>query len=466
MSEIKKIFDEISSEPGSNKKMEILSSYKDNELLKRVLYLANSPRIKFYIKQIPEYTPDNSSPEKLKWGLDGLKLLSSRKFTGHEATKWLQVILSGLSKDDAYIIERIIDKDCRIGMADNNINKVFKKLIEQTPYMGAKAFEENLARKIFENRRQGYSQIKMDGRYCNAIIRNGVVDLESRQGEATILEGATFLEELKQWQDCVLNGELTIDGIPDRAIANGIVTSLISIGKKKIDGEDIKKELEKFEKKNKMSFEEALKLVKFTVWDKITVEEYENAYSDRTYDYRFGELAGILLGVHKPKMIALIEHKLVSSYEEAMEHFLSALSRGLEGTILKACSTKWEDGKHNNQIKMKLEMDVDLKIVGFNYGTGKNEKVISSLNAESSDGRVFTRPTGIDEETMKFITDNQDKLLGTIVEVKSCGLTKDSEGNYALLHPVFKKLRDDKNTCDSFDSIQKIEAMAKGLVPN
>lgn len=109
-------------------------------------------------------------------------------------------------------------------------------------------------------------------------------------------------------------------------------------------------------------------------------------------------------------------------------------------------------------------MDVDLKIVGFNLGTGKNANVVSSVTAESSDGLVRTRPTGMNEKLMQFITDNQDKLLGTVVEVKCSGLSSDSAGNYALLHPVFKTLRDDKDTCDSLQSIKEIENMAKGLV--
>ena len=118
----------------------------------------------------------------------------------------------------------------------------------------------------------------------------------------------------------------------------------------------------------------------------------------------------------------------------------------------------------NHQIKLKLEITVDLKIVGFNLGTGKNAEVISSLNAESSDGKVFTRPTGIDEETMEYITNHQDELLGTIIEVKCCGLSKNSEGAYSLLHPCYVKLRaGEKENADSLDDIIKIENMAKGL---
>jgi hypothetical protein len=108
-------------------------------------------------------------------------------------------------------------------------------------------------------------------------------------------------------------------------------------------------------------------------------------------------------------------------------------------------------------------MDVDLRITGFNYGTGKNINVISSVNAESSDGKVVTRPTGINESMMQYITDNQEALLGTIVECKCSGLSQDFDGNYSLLHPVFKSLRDDKDTCDDLHAIIAIENMVKGL---
>ena len=53
---IKQIFDEIASTSGNNAKIDVLKKYSDNELLKRVLYMANSKRVKFYIKRVPEYT--------------------------------------------------------------------------------------------------------------------------------------------------------------------------------------------------------------------------------------------------------------------------------------------------------------------------------------------------------------------------------------------------------------------------
>jgi hypothetical protein len=457
---IKDILDEIAAESGSNMKMEILGKYRDNELLKRVLYLAKSKRVKFYIKQIPENESSFNPSYKLEEAVGDLRVLSDREVTGHAAIEFLTTTLSSLSEDDAYVIERIIEKDLKIGMGTSNINKVFPKLIEKTPYMGAKSFSEKLARNILVN--PAYSQIKMDGRYCNAVIQDGDVDLVSRQGETTHVGDAPFLKELSKVDNCVLNGELTIDG-HDRYEANGMISSIVDIeGKKDVRGvEETQKHINKFESKHG-SYEDAISSIRFTVWDMITVEEYFNKKSTTSYSDRL-EMLGRLLPDRE--MVSLVESKYVTTYEEAIEHFQDALDRGLEGTILKSTSGTWKDGKPNWQVKMKLEMSIDLKIVGFNYGTKgtKNENVISTLQTESSCGLLKTNPSGMKEKMMNQVTNNQESLMGTIVEIRCCGLSQDSDGNWSTLHPSVVKLRDDKDTCDSLESAQEIEDMAKGL---
>lgn len=468
---IKEIFDEINSVSGDKDKMAVLAKYKDNDLLKQVLYLCKSKRVKYYIKQLPDYEPDNTgSAETLAWGLHGLIAISDRKYTGHDATKWLQIVLSGLDVDDAYIIERIIDKDPKIGMGTTFINKVFGEFIEDTPYMGAISFDEKKAKAIFNGGKKGVSQIKMDGRYCNAIIRNGDVELESRSGEPTIITDALFIKELAKFDDCVLNGELTIKGVP-RYESNGIIASLIDISSKyseRTHDENIKK-VAAFEKKHG-PMEEWVNRITYTVWDTISVEEYFTKKSKTPYADRLGNCRQLLVKAGDPSMVQLIESRLVSSYAEAMAHFQEVLSTEVdgvpqEGTILKAVDGEWKDGKPVWQIKMKLEMDVDLKVVGFNYGTKgtKNENVISSLSCESSDGLVKTRPQGIKEDMMKEITENQDKWLGKIVQVKCNGLSSNIDGEYSLMYPSFICLRDDKDTCDSLESIKEIENMKKLL---
>jgi hypothetical protein len=462
---IKHILDEIALEPGSNAKMDILRKYKDNELLKRVLYMAKSPRLKYYIKQLPEYThTEGVLSATLDSCLDRLiDQLSTRNKTGNEARALLSIMLESSHPDDAYVIERIIEKDLKIGMGTSNINKVFPKLIEKTPYMGASSFKEQLARDILAEG-IAYSQIKMDGRYCNAIIEDGEVYLESRSGEETYIPMSNMVHALYQFpKDCVLNGELTIDGI-DRNESNGIINSVISISKKLRDGVDAEKDKRHILDRHNISYEEALEQIKFTVWDMVQVEEYLDGKSKIDYTSRLMALTGYLSSIENDS-IRLIESKKVKTYAEAMAHFQEALARGEEGTILKSSSGTWKDGKPKWQVKMKLEMDLDMKIVGFNYGTEgtKNEHLISSLNVESSCGLVKTRPTGINEADMKYITENQEVLLGSIISMKCSGLSHDNEGNYSTLHPVFKVIRDDKTVANSLDEIKKIEEMIKTL---
>lgn len=464
---IKQIFDEIGNESSTKQKEVILAKHKDNELLKRVLYLAHSPRVKYYIKQILPYMADDENPISLELGLDGLTPIISRELTGNAALTHLANLMGNLSTDDADILERIIARKTRINLGTTIINKIWKGHIEETPYMGAVSFDEKKARKIFEKGGLGFSQIKMDGRYCNVIIEDGVVTMESRQGSATVLPNARFLNELTKFGDCVLNGELTIDGVP-RYESNGIISSLIDICDNMDDRTDKEnaKKMEAFVKKHG-DFQARLDSIRFTVWDVITLDEYIETSCKHPYHLRLIKLDGLIRDA-KSTMVSLIESRVCETYGEAMSHFQEALEDGQEGTILKSSVGEWKDGKPVWQIKMKLEMDVDLRIIGFKYGgkNTKNEHVISSLIAESSDGFVVTDPSGMKESEMIYVTENQDKLLGTIVQCRCCGLSKNKAGNYALLHPSVVTFRDDKNTCDSLESIREIENMVKTLIVN
>jgi len=461
---IKNILDEIANLSGKNDKRDLLMSHADNELLKKVIYAAHSPRIKYYIKQIPEYTNNASVQMPLDWALEKLTDISDREVTGGDASKYLSYILSQLHTDDAYVIEKIIGKNLKIGM-DTGYNKAIPNLIEETPYMGAKSYSEKLVKKLFSSGQGVRSDIKMDGTYRNAIIRNGEVELISRQGEVSVLSGTPFLEELTQLSDCVLNGELTIDGEPSRTIANGMVTSIMDILQKaEYRGEDAtNKKIILFEEKHG-PFEGAINNMRFTVWDRITVDEYFDKKSSTPYEERRGTLETIL-EEGDFKMVGLVESKIVSNFAEAMKHFQDTLARGLEGTILKSMDGGWRDSKPSNQLKMKIDISIDLRITGFLYGNEgtKNENVISRLLVESSCGLLKTQPSGMKEKQMKWVTENQENLINTIVEVRCSGLSQDSDGNWSCMHPSVVEFRSDKDSYDSLESAKQIEEMAKTL---
>lgn len=470
---IKQIFDEIAAEPGAKKKMEILGKYKDNKLLEQVLYQAKSKRIKFYIKQIPEYTTDSNHTYSLEEAIQKLSVLFKREKTGHDAIAHLTDILSSVRKDDAYVIERIIEKDLKIGMGTSNINKVFSSLIEKAPYMGAKSYDISYIQKILDGG-DARSDIKMDGRYQNAMVRDGSVDLETRAGEVTILPGTIFLKELATFTDeHVLNGELTIIGVPVRSVANGIIDSLDDIYTKmeeRTQAETDKKILKFYKEHGKdiggpnVTIQDVLDRIVYTCWDIITVDEYYAKRSKVKYKERFKKLKD-LIDTKKPTRIQLIESVEVKTLEDVMNHFLDALKRGLEGTIVKDGNGEWKDGKPTYQCKMKLEMNIDLRAIGFQYGEKgtKNELVISTIMLESSCGKLRTNPSGMTEKMMAYVTENQEELNGAIFEIRCCGLSQNSKGEWSTMHPSIEEIRKDKNTCDSLESAQEIERMAKEL---
>src|ERR1035437_6507085 len=114
MKTIKEIFDEIGGVGSTINKSEILTSDQDNGILKRVLYLALSRRIKFYIKQIPAYKHIDNKLTLEYVIMIGLLDIINRTITGDEAKNHLVKLLEHVTPDDAYIIERIIDKDPKI----------------------------------------------------------------------------------------------------------------------------------------------------------------------------------------------------------------------------------------------------------------------------------------------------------------------------------------------------------------
>jgi hypothetical protein len=478
---IKQIFDEIAAESSTNQKQVILTKYKDNDVLKRVLYLANSKRIKFYMKQVLPYV-SNGEDMPLEWALESIMDIANREVSGDAARDYLASIQASLSADDAYIIERIIDKDCKIGLGTTYMNKVFKDLIEDTKYMGAKPYDSKLVSRILAQGK-AVSQLKADGRYCAAILRNGEVELESRSGEPTIITGANLLTELSGFgQDLVLTGELTVKGISSkytssaiRTVSNGIIASLIDICSKRQERgeEETFKKIAKFEEKHSSdyessstSFQEALDSVIYVVWDTVSVDEYYEGKSDTPYLERLKTITDLIDNKHL-ESIDLIESVYVNDSGEAFDHFKQIMDRGLEGTILKTLTDGWRDGKPWYCVKLKLEMEVDLVITGFNYGTKgtKNEFVISSLNAESSCGRLKTRPQGLDEPTMVYITEYQEKLLGTVISVKCNGVSKPKNSDiYALMYPAFMDFRQNEKVFgDSLEEILEIETSAISL---
>jgi len=478
------IIEDIASNSSNIHKKEVLHKHIDNELFKRVLYLTYSPRVTFYMKKLKSYTINNELSMTLNDALDGLENIADRMYTGNEALDYLSDILCSLTEDDAEVVKRIIGRDLRCGINAKTISSEIPDLLEQTPYMGAVSFNEKKARKIFAAGGSAYSEVKYDGRYVNMVVRTysyprEPFEMTSRQGKPSMVPSKQLkndgfnlaLSLMHVFEDydytgIVLNGELLMNDV-SRYKSNGIIASIVSIHEKELKhGTPLKKDREKFHKEHDMTYEEAVERVYMVVWDFLPYEVYIHT---QTFDMpRVRRISYLDHSFNTSKVISdsqrikLTEYTLVHSYEEAIAHFNKMVARGEEGTILKSMNGVWKNGKPTYQIKMKLEMTVDMVVKGFNEGNGKYEGMLGSLITESVDGLVHADPYAFKDDERIEIWNNKDKYLNSVVEVKCNGLSNDRDGNYSLLHPVFKSFRDD-TTPDTLEDIKNNQDMIMGL---
>lgn len=436
------ILNEIAETASKNEKLAILTREKDNELLKSVFKAAYDPTINYFIKKIPIPQRGCLNPDGVMLlvnAIEDLSCLSKRKFTGNSATDFLAQVLGKLSDEDVEVLSRIIQRDLKVGCSSSTANKVWKNLIPEFPYMRC-ILSKDAKFKNWDFSKGAYSQLKADGMYANVDIQDdGEVLITSRAGsEFDSSKFKIICESTVNFpRGTRITGELLVirgGEILKRQVGNGILNSVLKGGK---FGEN----------------EHAI----FVAWDMIPlVFAVPSGRIKSPYSMRFETLGNILFTNNKQGLngIDLIETRLVFSLGDAYEHYFEIIARGLEGTVLKNPDGEWFDGTSNDQVKMKVSFECDLKIRKFNEGNGRNKDTFGSIECSTSDDLLIVNVPGRGDEMRKLFHEDRDNLIGRIITASSNNLSKDSKtGVYSLFLPVFEELREDKFEADSLQRV-------------
>jgi hypothetical protein len=423
------ILNEIAATPSRNEKEAIIRREQNNELLKRVFFLAYDPFTQFYQRKIPKYEKNHTAhAASLESMLPSLNDLSSRAVTGHAAIDRLTAILESVNATESEVIERIIGKDLKCGASDSTANKVWPGLVPEFPCMLCTPFDEKLIAKF---KWPALVQLKMDGMRFNAIVKDGKCEFRSRNGKEINLLGNLEQEfiSLANGVNMVFDGELLVEvegNIQDRQTGNGILNKAV---------------------KGTISAAEAAS-VSATIWDVINYDTFKSGKGKIVYQVRFSQLESMPL----PNKIRLVESKVVASFEEAEEIFKEYLAQGQEGIILKDLSGVWEDKRVKTQVKFKAELDCDLKIVAIQEGTpgSKYEGMIGAYICESADGVIKVDVgSGLSDDDRK----NRD-VVGKILAVVYNARIKNKQGEESLFLPRAVEIREDKTEADSSEKIK------------
>lgn len=393
-------------------KERILNENKGNQTLKTAFRLALDPSINFYIKVIPEPTPGpmtdlETTFEMLEVGLAG------RRIRGSEARDRLAAALGALEEADQEVTRRVIGRNLRCGVSESTVQKIWPDLQLTWPCMlvstGSIAFP-------------CLAQTKCDGMRFNAVVENGKVTYRSRTGKELDLFGVLDADALTLTadQDFVLDGELLMagpDGKPmDRKTGNGLLT--------------------KFQKGT--GTEKLAQQIRAVVWDIIPLTSFRAGKCSMGYRERH-----LMLHPTQAGRIRVAPVSIVKSEEEAQALYQQKLAEGEEGLVLKDPKGPWEDKRVKHQVKMKAELEADLKVTGVIPGAGKYEGKIGSLQVESADGKVKTAVgTGLNDEDR---AKDPSEYIGKIVSIKYNALITDKKtGQKSLFLPVFVEIREDK----------------------
>lgn len=444
--------EEIGAVSSTNQKQAILSSHKDNEVLRTLLFSAYSPFIQYNIKKIPTEIEDCEGLEisRVTYNdfLQLLVKLSKRKITGNAAIDELEEFLTECCPDEYIWYSRVIEKDLRIGMADKGINKAIKGLIPVYDVLLAdKIAPQDLnldtpkALKILPDRM--VTQYKIDGYRLNIHVlpsgeilvrtRNGKIvtgykDLEAEASEKLprgyVYDGEIVAPELFEW---ISENVKSMDGESDAVIANrDLFSEVMSHAFSKED--------------NKQGI--------FNLFDMVPVKEWNSQKTTETYETRLEHINSMVKPLEL-KHIAIVPTSRVylksnpDDLKEIVEMFHYYLSIGWEGLMIKNLDSVYEFKRSKSLLKMKLMDTVDLEVTELYEGTGKYKGMMGGVYVDYKGHQLGVGSGWNDEQRQKY-WDNPNELIGKTLEIAYQAETKNKQGGLSLSFPVVKKIRTDK----------------------
>lgn len=449
------VFDAIEevAEAKGNAKHTVLGKYIDSPEFETALFMALDPFTTYGIAKIRPVGVPTANKMFDEATLDLLSQLASRKLSGNAAIEALEVELRSLTAKSAVLLKRIVTKSLRAGFTTKSVNKVKKGSFKEFPYMRCSLTSKVDIAKTLNWVAGAISQEKADGMFANVNHEvGGFVGITSRQGSPFPLDA--FDDFVAEVQTRIAPGTQThgeflvaLNGeVLPREKSNGIMNRILKGGE----------------------FEDDESLI-YRVWDNIPLDKVvAKGKCTTTYATRLAGLNGGLKSA-PGSIIKLISTRVVHSVDAAYDHYFEMLAQGKEGTVVKDPRGIWRDGTSKQQIKLKLEADVDLIIVDIVPGKDgtKNEGRAGSMACETSCGSLRVDVTVKNEKMRDSVDADPSEWIGKVIVVRSNQILTPSKSNdlHSLFLPrmVEAECRTDKDEADSLEQVFDQFAAAMGL---
>ena len=401
--------------------------------------MALDPLYTFGVKQVP--TKDTViSAQGCEWKIfkELADKLNKRELTGHAARDAINLVMSSATAEQWNgFYRRILIKDLRCGVSEKTVNNVAKKngfdkymvpvFTCQLAHDSAKHEKKITGNKMLE--------VKLDGVRVITIIQGDKVEMFSRNGKQFHNFGhicdeiAEVVKKSPPPFDLVLDGEVMSDNF-----------------------QDLMKQVHR--KDNVNAKDAVLHLFDFVPLDKFLAGGYDKPQSFRTEALKFWYDANKDALEH----VQVLDHEIVNlDTPEGQKTYTdvnkAAVDGGYEGIMIKDLDAPYECKRSTAWLKLKPFIEVTLKVVAVEEGTGRNEGRLGALILEGEDdGYNYSLNCGSglsDSQRDKFWTE-RDTLIGQLVEIRADARTKSQDSDtYSLRFPRFKTFR-------GFDKSEKL----------
>ena len=415
-----KIITELQSNNSRLFKEGVIQKYLNEKEFQEGLTMCLDPLITFGVKQVPECDQNGSG---LMWNefKDAANKLIKRAKTGHAARDLIIKLIKKAKIEqwnDWY--RRILIKDLRCGVSEKTVNNVARKMEInfRVPVFSCMLAHDGAKhpKKIKGNCLVEY---KYDGVRVIAIVQNNKATLYSRNGK--IFQNFPHIENAlskPEYNNMVFDGEVMSD--------------------------DFQALMKQVYRKSGAKTDDAY----LALFDIIPLNEFNNGKSKLNSIERKKELNKLAKTFHDA--IKLVDYEIINFDEETGKSKFSsmnkeALEKGFEGLMIKPNNDFYECKRSHAWLKIKPFIEVTLKVIDIQEGTGKHAGKLGAFSVEGQDdGKFFSLSVGsglTDDERESFWA-TKDKLIGRMIEIRADAITQslDSE-HYSLRFPRFKNFR-------------------------
>jgi|GEM_PF-460013 len=395
-------------------------------------FLTYNPFFVFGVKKVPETTGlvNRPNPWRTFWSLCGS--LQTRSITGHAARDAIAEVSELFDSEEwNNLARRVLIKDLRCGITERTLNKVLKGTQWEVPVFSCQLAQDSNDQPA---KMRGIKRLegKLDGVRVIALIKPNaeVVQLFSRNGklfenfpaiEQAILEVAAQLK--------------TFDGFN----RTGWV----------FDGEVIGESFQSLMKQAQRKRDVETKEMVYNIFDLVPLDAFEEGIWKTTQGNRtkiLEEFRPVLESKSCLKVTQGIEVDLdtAEGHDQLRRYANDAVTAGLEGIMIKNIAAPYESKRSSAWLKWKPVISLDLNIVGFEEGTGRNQGRLGAIICEGVDDNRTVQVnvgSGFSDADRDEYWNNRDELLGMVVEVLADAVTQNQDGSYSLRFPRFSRFR-------------------------